>query len=173
MSYIHARAAWDLDLKTLLREQGWGDGERVVRPPVLKLVLACVADHANREAGEFWVSVGTISRETGLDERTVRSALAKLVRLRVIERVARSTQRRPATYRVLLSRVETEPTVERRPAAGGCSGLRAGDEPRILTPYPGAWPGDQQRETGRDAQRRAGRLPTDPGSRSTGGGGDH
>ena len=39
--------------------------------PSHKFVLLAYADHANHEGGNIWPAVKTISRKTGLDERTV------------------------------------------------------------------------------------------------------
>lgn len=54
------------------------DGHRAAKA-TRKLVLLCLADRANRDTGLAYPSVATISRDTGLGESTVRSALHALV----------------------------------------------------------------------------------------------
>lgn len=59
------------------------DGHRASKS-TRKLVLLCLADHANRETGYAYPSVNTICRGTGLGESTVRGALHALTELGII-----------------------------------------------------------------------------------------
>lgn len=59
------------------------DGHRAAKA-TRKLVLLCLADRANRDTGYAYPSIGTICRDTGLGESTVRGALQALLETGVI-----------------------------------------------------------------------------------------
>lgn len=65
----------------------WAFGQDLDSSAV-KFVLVTLANYAN-SAGECFPGVTRLSRDTGLDERTVQRALGKLVKLGLIVRVAR------------------------------------------------------------------------------------
>lgn len=78
MSLNAFAAAWQIDPGSPET-----DGHRAAKA-TRKLVLLCLADHANRETGYAFPSVATICQETGLGESTVRGALAALTATGVI-----------------------------------------------------------------------------------------
>ena len=59
--------------------------------PTQKLVLICLADHAD-EWRSCWPSIGTIAKRTCLSDRAVQKALAWLQASGIVQRVARHMQ---------------------------------------------------------------------------------
>lgn len=53
-------------------------------PPLARLVLLAIADHANEEDRTAWPSIGLLSRKTGLSESTVRRYIERLRRMKEI-----------------------------------------------------------------------------------------
>lgn len=153
MAFVFVPAVWDVDVSALLGSQGWASRERHVTAPAMKLVLLCLADHANEKQALAWPSVETVAGRTGLDERTVRAALRKLVRLGLIEVADPSSRHRTTTYRLLLSRAGSRPSFDAM--KGGDSPVPVGD-----SPVDGG-----QTASGKRATRpfREGSVPPDPG----------
>lgn len=87
---------WVLDL--VLPDHGF---EKTSKSAV-KFVLVALANHAN-EKHESWVSLPTVSHYTGLDERTVRRALARAVELGLTER-----RLRPGKSDIYTLKVDTQ-----------------------------------------------------------------
>ena len=93
-------AAWDTNIGRLKEVSGPPPG-RNVGTAVLKLLLVNLAEHASNEGGECWAGMDTISRETGLDQRTVRAGHDALVHLQLLARIDGS-RRQPSVWRLLL-----------------------------------------------------------------------
>ena len=90
-------------------------------PPTAKLVLFMLAEHAHDDGSNAFPSVGLIAWETGLSERAVRNSLRTLEGAGVIEVAAKSTRRRPTTYRVVPWRGVQRPPydADEAPTSGG------------------------------------------------------
>jgi len=73
------RAAWEASVLAELR-------------PSARLVCLAIADRANTD-GVTWVSQETLARQTGLSERTVRTALKILEAAEIIRRTRRWKER--------------------------------------------------------------------------------
>lgn len=80
-----------------------GDREIRVRGSSVKLVMLCLADHANT-SHNTWPTVRTVSHETCLDRKTILDALAVLVAWKLIRLTgfAKGKTRRVPVYRVQL-----------------------------------------------------------------------
>lgn len=115
------------------------DGHRASKS-TRKLVLLCLADHANRETGYAYPSVNTMCSETGLGESTVRGALHALVELGVIVhdgwagRADRKTKRyRMGFHSVVVDKAPTDSNGVHVVASGvhdvAARGPRRGPEP--------------------------------------------
>lgn len=78
---------WDLDL-----------------PHSKQLVLLAMADHADHKGENVFASIGLIAWKTGYSERQVQRIVRECERDGLLKKTAEATARRPATYRVVVSK---------------------------------------------------------------------
>ena len=91
-------------------------------PPTEKLVLVCLVQHINPKTATAWPSVSRLCRLTGLGNRTVQRALARLESAGAITRVdrpGRVTEYRHHLTRTALGTGETPATVTGDPRHSG------------------------------------------------------
>ncbi len=70
----------------------WAMAQRVDNPSA-KLVLLVLAHHLNTKTGRCFPSIATIARETGLSDRGIRNAIARLVQQGLVELRGSTTRR--------------------------------------------------------------------------------
>lgn len=105
---------WDLDL-----------------PHSKQLVLLAMADHADHKGENVFASIGLIAWKTGYSERQVQRIVHECERDGLLEKTAEATARRPATYRIVVSKGQ------QKTAYQGCQNVT----PEADKPSPNVTPG--------------------------------
>jgi len=83
-----------------------------------KLVLLILAHHRNHKTGQCYPSIATIARESGLSDRGVRNAIARLVKLKLVELRGSRTRRH---YHLNVAAPAPGADVPRETAASGAA----------------------------------------------------
>ncbi len=103
--------------------------------PAAKLVLLILAHHMNHKTGRCFPSVATMARESGLSDRGVRLAVARLAKLGLVELRGSTTRRH---YRLNVATAAHGAEVSRETAAPDAGVVAATPAALAATPARGA-----------------------------------